>query len=102
MCLYDMEWTLTNTNTFSNLANSNDLASWLNDSEQFEKVANGKTQHDVFNRWDQPMEKLAELSPGVRENRVEDTGVTAHGRHPKFVWLTAESEAGKGAFLGEL
>jgi len=102
MQIYDKEFTTTTTNSYSNLGTTDALSRWLDDSEEFEKVANGKTQHDVYMRWDSPWQQLEEMSPGVQFHKYEDETVTAHGRHPVFCYLTAERDAGKGAFLGEL
>lgn len=102
MQLYDKDFTETPTNSYASLHTSNELSRWLDDGEAFEQVAPGKTQHDIYMRWDQPWQRLEGMSPGVAYHRDIDTSITAHGRHPVYCYLTAERDAGKGAFLGEL
>jgi hypothetical protein len=102
MRLYASDCTPTKTNSFSNLSVPRDLSNWLSDVDQLSQVTNGKVQQEVFQRWDQPWEELERASPGVTLQTMEDTSITAHGRHPVFQWLTAQSDAPQGAFLGEL
>ncbi|KAF2673744.1 hypothetical protein BT63DRAFT_451802 [Microthyrium microscopicum] len=102
MQLHDKPWESTDSNVFCSLETTNSLAGWLNDNDLFEKVARGKTQHDVFKRWDKPWSELQSMSPGIVQTRHEDTSVTAHGRHPLYIGLTAQRPADPNSFLGEL
>lgn len=88
-------------NGFTTIAVSNDLSSWLNDPEQLRKVT-GKTQHDIFQRWDKAYEELEKTSPGVTRSSKEDLFLTIRDKHPVSTMLKLNSHAPAGAYIGEL
>jgi hypothetical protein len=102
MQLYDNDYTKTKTNSFSSLSVSNDMTLWLNDIDQFQAVTNGKTQNNVLKRWDQPWENLEQASPGYTVHKEEDSSTLIHGRHPKFMLVTADTAAPSGSYIGEI
>jgi hypothetical protein len=95
------DFTPIHANGFSTIAVSNDLSSWLNDPERLQEVT-GKTQHDIFQRWDRAYEELERTSPGVTKHSEEDTSITIRDRHPVITRLTLNSDAPAGAYIGEL
>jgi hypothetical protein len=102
MRLYDNDYNKTKTNSFSSLSVSNDMTLWLNDIDQFQAVTNGKTQNNVLKRWDQPWENLEQASPGYTVHKEEDSNSLIHGRHPKFMLVTADNPAPSGSYIGEI
>jgi hypothetical protein len=102
MRLYDHTYAATETNSFLRLSVSDDLTTWLNDVEMLREVTNGKTQHEVFQRWDSPWEELENISPGVSKRRFEDTQVTINKKHPVYEFIVAENATPAGAFIGEI
>jgi hypothetical protein len=102
MRLYDHRYVPTQTNSFLRLAVSDNLTAWLNDVEKLRQVTNGKTQHEVFQRWDSPWEELENVSPGVTKHRYEDAQVTVGGKHPVYEFIIADNATPAGAFIGEI
>ena len=95
------EFTPIQANAYTHIAVSNDLSSWLNDPEKLREVT-GKTQHDIFQRWDRNYEELERTSPGVSIHIKEDASITIRDRHPIIKRLTLDSHAPAGAYIGEL
>jgi len=95
------EFTPIQTNVLSHIAVSNDLSSWLNDPERLREVT-GKTQHEIFQRWDRNYEELECTSPGVAVHTKKDTSITIRDRHPVIKSLTLNSLTPAGAYIGEL
>jgi hypothetical protein len=102
MRLYEHDYVHTKTNSFLRLSVSDNLTAWLNDVEKLREVTKGKTQHEVFQRWDNPWEELESVSPEFSKHRYEDEQITINGKHPVYEFIVAESATPAGAFIGEI
>ncbi|KAF2395724.1 hypothetical protein EJ06DRAFT_525178 [Trichodelitschia bisporula] len=102
MLLHRRAFAHAKSNIFSSISVTDSFASWLNDVESLQEVTMGLTPREVFQRWDRPMEKLEETSPGATLHREEVMAITVHGQHPIQQWLTVNKDAGPNAYLGEM
>jgi len=94
------EFTSIHTNCYT-IGVSNDLASWLNETGRILEVT-GTPQHEIFNRWDRPIEELERTSPGVTKHSYEDVSITIRGRHPIFQRITLNGPVSVNAYIGEI
>ncbi|KAF1980181.1 hypothetical protein BU23DRAFT_3585 [Bimuria novae-zelandiae CBS 107.79] len=93
----------TDTNSFTDLRVTNDIASWLNDRDALAEATDGKTPADVFQRIDQSIEELeTSLAPVLTKQSEEDPSTRAHGLHPQWHFITVETPVAKEGFIGEL
>lgn len=93
----------TETNSFTDLRVTNDIASWLNDRDALAEATEGKVPADVFQRIDQSIEDLENtLAPVLTKQSEEDPGTRAHGLHPQWHFITVETPVAKEGFIGEL
>ena len=93
----------TDTNSFTDLRVTNDIASWLNDRDALAEATDGKTPAEVFKRIDQSIEELeTSLAPVLIKQSEEDPGTRAHGLHPQWHFITVETPVAKEGFIGEL
>jgi hypothetical protein len=93
----------TDTNSFTDLRVTNDIASWLNDRDALAEATEGKTPADVFQRIDQSIEDMEQsLAPVLVKQTEEDPNTRAYGLHPQWHLITVETPVAKEGFIGEL
>lgn len=93
----------TDTNSFTDLRVTNDIASWLNDRDALAESTEGKTPAEVFQRIDQSIEDMEKsLAPVVIKQTEEDPNTKAYGLHPQWHLITVETPVAKEGFIGEL
>lgn len=93
----------TDTNSFTDLRVTNDIASWLNDRDALAEATDGKTPAEVFQRIDQSIEDMEKsLAPVVIKQTEEDPNTKAYGLHPQWHLITVETPVAKEGFIGEL
>lgn len=93
----------TDTNSFTDLRVTNDIASWLNDRDALAEATEGKTPAEVFQRIDQSIEDMERsLAPVVIKQTEEDPNTKAYGLHPQWHLITVETPVAKEGFIGEL
>ncbi|KAL1598840.1 SET domain-containing protein 3 [Paraconiothyrium brasiliense] len=93
----------TDTNSFTDLRVTNDIASWLNDRDALAEATEGKTPADVFQRIDQSIEDMEKsLAPVVIKQTEEDHNTKAYGLHPQWHLIIVETPVAKEGFIGEL
>lgn len=91
------------TNSFTDLRVTNDIASWLNDRDALAEATEGKTPAEVFQRIDQSIEDMEKsLAPTVIKQTDEDLDRTAYGLHPQWHSIIVDSPVAKEGFIGEL
>ncbi|KAB2580245.1 hypothetical protein BFW01_g3113 [Lasiodiplodia theobromae] len=96
------EYTQIEANSFSDLAVTNSLQTWLWDPEATKQASGGKAREQIFQRHEGTMKSLEEHGPVLKENTGIGAIATAQGPHPTFKWITVESEVPYGGFVGEL
>ena len=94
------EYTHTEANLHVNIDVRNNLSTWLTDPSALADATNGKAPHEVFQRWDKPMDELT--SPEIKKHVDEDKNRTFYGVHPIWQYLTTESDVAKDSYIGEL
>ena len=87
-------------NLFNDISTTSNLSLWSHDVEAVEEVTKGKTQQDIFMRCEQTLDSMA-LPPLSKHVRVDDS-VQYHGRSPKWMYLTVDSDISENMFIGEL
>jgi uncharacterized protein len=87
-------------NLFNDIAITKMLASWSNDVDALEEATNGKGHKEVFMRSDCSVDAMSR--PQIQKHVKEDLSREFHGRHPKWVYLTSDSDMFKESFVGEL
>jgi hypothetical protein len=93
----------TDSNSYTDLRVANDIASWLNDRDALADATGGMAPAEVFQRIEQSMEAMeASHAPTISKQTDEDRGIKAHGLHPQWHYLMAESPVADGGFIGEL
>ncbi|KAF9734811.1 hypothetical protein PMIN06_000725 [Paraphaeosphaeria minitans] len=93
----------TDTNSFTDLRVTNDIASWLNDRDALAEATEGKSPAEVFQRIDQSIEDMEKsLAPVVIKQTEEDPNTKAYGLHPQWHLITVETPVAKEGFIGEL
>ena len=88
-------------NMYASIVVSNDLSSWLTDPESLAEVT-PKSHHEIFQRWDRPIEELEATSPGFSEQSMDDRNMTVNGLYPSFRWITVDKDVSPGSYIGEL
>ncbi|KAF2275632.1 uncharacterized protein EI97DRAFT_459100 [Westerdykella ornata] len=89
-------------NDYTDIGIANDLAMWLTDREELAKATGGLQPADVFQRINQPIEDLERMAPPILKQTDADLGVTAHGLHPQWNYLTVEAPVLAQSYIGEL
>jgi hypothetical protein len=87
-------------NSYTSIGVANDISTWLTDSEALAEASGGKKPQDLFSRIDQPIHELG--APNIAKQTEVDTGITAHGLHPEWHFITAEEIVPDGGYIGEL
>lgn len=96
------DYTQIEANSFSDLAVTNSLQTWLWDPEATKQAAGGKAREQIFQRHDGTVKTLEEHGPVLKENTGIGATPTSQGPHPTFKWVTVESDVPYGGFVGEL
>jgi len=92
----------TNSNSYSDIRVANEISTWLNDRDALAEATGGLEPGQVFERIDRPIAEMESLAPVITKHTEEDPGIEAHGLHPRWQFLTVETEVPKNGFLGEL
>ena len=102
MGLYDEDpgETSMQANSHSGLPITRSLAEWSTDVDALAEATNGKVHQDVFLRCEQPIDEMAR--PIIHKQYKVDPTKEFHGRHPKWFYLTVDSDQLLGSFIGEL
>jgi len=87
-------------NSYTSIGVANDISTWLTDSEALAEASGGKKPQDLFSRIDQPIHELG--APSIAKQTEIDSGITAHGLHPQWHFITAEEIVPDGGYIGEL
>ncbi|KAF2824276.1 hypothetical protein CC86DRAFT_53112 [Ophiobolus disseminans] len=87
-------------NSYTSIGVANDISTWLTDSEALAEASGGKKPQDLFSRIDQPIHELG--APSIAKQTDVDSGITAHGLHPQWQFITAEEIVPDGGYIGEL
>lgn len=87
-------------NSYTSIGVANDISTWLTDSEALAEASGGKKPQDLFSRIDKPIHELG--APNIAKQTDVDSGITAHGLHPQWQFITAEEIVPDGGYIGEL
>lgn len=91
------------TNSYTTINVANDIANWLKDPEALAEASGGKRPQDLFSRIDIPIQELENsTAPEIAKQVDVDSSKTAHGQHPQWHFITAESPVADGGYIGEL
>lgn len=90
-------------NSYTRIDVANDIATWLTDPEALAEASGGKRPQDLFSRIDTTIQQL-ELStaPEIVKQIEIDSGITAHGLHPQWHFITVDTPVPDGGYIGEL
>jgi hypothetical protein len=89
-------------NLYADIRIADEIFTWLKDREKLADATNGMEPGQVFQRVEKSIEELDELAPVITKRTEEAAGITVHGVHPKWEYLTVESPVAKGSYIGEL
>ncbi|KAF2035215.1 hypothetical protein EK21DRAFT_54699 [Setomelanomma holmii] len=101
MNLYgQIEPTSPDSNSYTSIGVANDISTWLTDPEALAEASGGRKPQDLFSRIDQPIHELG--APNIAKQTEVDSGITAHGLHPQWQFITAAEIVADGGYIGEL
>jgi hypothetical protein len=90
-------------NSYTRIDVANDIAMWLKDPETLAEASGGKKPQDIFSRIGTTIQELeTSTAPAIVKQTDVDSGVQAHGLHPQWHLITAESLVPDGGYVGEL
>ncbi|KAF1834023.1 hypothetical protein BDW02DRAFT_647911 [Decorospora gaudefroyi] len=90
-------------NSYTRIDVANDIAMWLKDPEALAEASGGKKPQDIFSRIDITIQELETSTvPEIMKQTDVDTGTLAHGLHPQWHFITAETPVPDGGYVGEL
>ncbi|KAI4655535.1 hypothetical protein J4E93_000249 [Alternaria ventricosa] len=90
-------------NSYTRIDVANDIAMWLQDPEALAEASGGKKPQDIFSRIDRTIQELeTSTAPEIAKQTDVDSGVLAHGLHPQWHFITAETPVPDGGYVGEL
>jgi hypothetical protein len=90
-------------NSYTRIDVANDIAMWLKDPDALAEASGGKKPQDIFSRIDLPIQELeTSTAPGIARQTDVDSGVLAHGLHPQWHFVVAETPVPDGGYVGEL
>jgi hypothetical protein len=76
---------------------------WLKDPEALAEASGGKKPQDIFSRIDDTIQELeTSTAPEIAKQTDVDSGILAHGLHPQWHFITAETFVPDGGYVGEL
>lgn len=91
----------TKTNLMNNIAVTNSLSEWLKNPESVEKDTNGRTQNEIFLRWDGRFEDMPGR-PLTALNWQEDPKYTDSDIPARYPCLAVQEDITERTFIGEL
>ena len=102
MTLYDDDHGETDmdANIYSGVAILNELVLWSGDVDALAEAANGRTHPEVFQRTLQPVNEIT--PPAIHKQIKEDKEKEYHGRNPRWICLTPDSDLEPETVIGEL
>lgn len=90
-------------NSYTSLGVASDIAMWLQDPDALAEASGGKKPQDLFSRIENTIEDLeTSTAPIITKQTEVDSGVTAHGLHPQWHFITTHSPIADGGYVGEL
>jgi hypothetical protein len=90
-------------NSYTRIDVANDIATWLQDPEALADASGGKKPQDIFSRIDRTIQELeTSTAPEIMKQTDIDSGILAHGLHPQWHFITAETPVPDGGYIGEL
>lgn len=90
-------------NSYTTINVANDIANWLTDPEALAEASGGKRPQDLFSRIDITIQELeTSTAPEIAKQIDIDSGKTAHGQHPQWHFISAETPVPDGGYIGEL
>ncbi|KAL6711075.1 SET domain-containing protein 3 [Coniothyrium glycines] len=91
------------TNSYTTINVANDIANWLTDPEALAEASGGKRPQDLFSRIEIPIQELeSSTAPQITKQVEVDSSKLAHGQHPQWHLITAETPVADGGYIGEL
>lgn len=91
----------TETNLMNNIAVTNSLSEWLKNPDSVEKDTNGRTQNEVFLRWDGRFEDMPGR-PLVAVQWEQDRNYSDSDIVPRYPCLAVQEDITERTFIGEL
>ncbi|KAH7379519.1 hypothetical protein BKA66DRAFT_571341 [Pyrenochaeta sp. MPI-SDFR-AT-0127] len=88
------------TNSYTRIDVANDIAMWLKDPEALAEASGGKKPQDLFSRIEKTIQDLD--APDIVKQIEVDDGITAHGLHPQWHYITVATPVADGGYIGEL
>ena len=92
--------TIMEANSHSGLPIMRSLADWSSDVDALAEATSGKVHQDVFLRCEQRIDDMTR--PLIHKQYKEDATKEYHGRHPRWFYLTVDSDLVANSFVGEL
>ncbi|KAF1843458.1 uncharacterized protein K460DRAFT_288092 [Cucurbitaria berberidis CBS 394.84] len=90
-------------NSYTRIDVANDIAMWLKDPEALAEASGGKKPQDLFSRIANTIQDLENsTAPEIVKQTEVDSGITAHGLHPQWHFITVETPVPDGGYIGEL
>ncbi|KAF9694139.1 hypothetical protein EKO04_007810 [Ascochyta lentis] len=90
-------------NSYTSLGVASDIAMWLKDPDALAEASGGKKPQDLFSRIENTIQELeTSTAPLITKQTEVDSGITAHGLHPQWHFITAETPIADGGYVGEL
>ncbi|RAR00401.1 hypothetical protein DDE82_007312 [Stemphylium lycopersici] len=90
-------------NSYTRIDVANDIAMWLQDPEALAEASGGKKPQDIFSRIDNTIQDLeTQTAPEIVKQTDIDSAILAHGLHPQWHFITAETPVPDGGYVGEL
>lgn len=90
-------------NSYTRIDVANDIATWLTDPEALAEASGGKRPQDLFSRIDTTIQELeTSTAPEIVKQTEVDSGITAHGLHPQWHFITVETPVPDNGYIGEL
>ncbi|RMZ73454.1 PHD finger and SET domain-containing [Pyrenophora seminiperda CCB06] len=90
-------------NSYTRIDVANDIAMWLKDPEALAEASGGKKPQDIFSRIDVTIQELeTSTAPDIVKQTDIDSAILAHGLHPQWLFIIAETTVPNGGYVGEL
>jgi hypothetical protein len=90
-------------NSYTGLSVASDIAMWLKDPDALAEASGGKKPQDLFSRIENTIQELeTSTAPHITKQTEVDSGITAHGLHPQWHFITSDTPIADGGYVGEL
>ncbi|KAE8827764.1 hypothetical protein HRS9122_09745 [Pyrenophora teres f. teres] len=90
-------------NSYTRIDVANDIAMWLKDPEALAEASGGKKPQDIFSRIDVTIQELeTSTAPEIVKQTDIDSAILAHGLHPQWLFIIADTPVPDGGYVGEL